>query len=103
MFECAQNFFENFASYYLKMEENSEGESYFFKYRHTYDVVDYMKQLVRDKKEKDLYCRWPSCFSAYYFVRTHIAFWQQRYRSGNFYCAKWLSGRIYRYDNGGDS
>ena len=54
MFECAQNFFENFVSYYLKMEENSEGESYFFKYRHTYDVVDYMKQLVRDKKEKDL-------------------------------------------------
>ena len=55
MFECAQNFFYYFSSYYLKMEENSEGESYFFKYRHTYDVVDYMKQLVRDKKEKDLY------------------------------------------------
>lgn len=55
MYQNACAFFEKFVHQYPIDENDIRLESYYFKYRHTYDVVKRMKELIGNKKEKDLY------------------------------------------------
>ena len=55
MYQRALDFFESFVHQYPIDEKDTSLESYYFKYRHTFDVVKRMEELVSDKTEKELY------------------------------------------------
>lgn len=55
MYQKALDFFESFVHQYPIDEKDTSLESYYFKYRHTFDVVKRMKELVVENNDKDLY------------------------------------------------
>lgn len=58
MFLEAKEFFEQFTSSFDCMSKERQVNSYYFKYHHTYDVVEYMKKIIEtqnlSQEEKEL-------------------------------------------------